>query len=179
MTLYRSVSAGPQGPARTFGVSLGHLQLAEADHWILGLDPRPELACTHLVSEPYRHVAISLTAGLAASSSASVGGAETAPELHAAAEAAVAGKFGRAVLFPGVEKLVGTLTAGEIVELSAIDRVEVLGSGVADDDARVDTREFVRPQFRDGELVLTTTPAAGGVLVPFETRDPTPCCANH
>jgi hypothetical protein len=55
----------------------------------------------------------------------------------------------------------------------------VLGSGAASPDDRLDTRDFVRPQFRSGELILTATPTAGGVLVPFETRNPTPCCANH
>jgi hypothetical protein len=162
VTLYRSVT--------TSGVSLGHPDLASADHWILSLDPRPRLACTHLVTTPHRHVAISLT---------TTGTHETAPELRAAADAAAGGRFGRAVVFPGVENLTGTLTVATILEVSAIDRVEVLGSGAADGDTLVDTRDFVRPQFRDGELVLTTTPAAGGLLVPFETRDPTPCCANH
>jgi hypothetical protein len=166
VTLYRSVAA----VARTFGVSHGHPTLASADHWILSLDPAPELACTHLVQAPHRHVAISLT---------TTGTHDTAPELQPAADAALSGTAGRAVVFAGSDRLVGTLTVAEITTLSAIDRVEVLGSGIADDDARVDTRDFVRPQFRDGDLVLTTTPAAGGVLVPFETRDPTPCCANH
>ncbi|GAA0548915.1 hypothetical protein GCM10010172_33580 [Paractinoplanes ferrugineus] len=166
MTLYRSVSS-----STTTGVSLGHRTLAEADHWILGLADRPRLACTHLVPVPVRHVAISLT------TSGPV--PPTAPELREAATAAADGECGRAVVFPGVEKLIGTLTVARIKELSAIDRVEVLGSGAAADDAPVDTREFVRPQFRAGELVLTTTPAAGGVLVPFETSTPTPCCAGH
>ncbi|WP_433376509.1 hypothetical protein ACQPZX_07960 [Actinoplanes sp. CA-142083] len=158
-------------PARTFGVSLGHRELSEADHWILSLSPAPVVACTHLVSEPYRHVAISLTAA-----------GETFPtsaELQPGADAALTGKFGRAVIFPGSTDLVGTLTVEEILSLSAIAKVEVLGSGGATPDQRVDTCGFVRPQYRFGELVLTTTPAAGGLLVPFETRDPTPCCANH
>jgi hypothetical protein len=55
----------------------------------------------------------------------------------------------------------------------------VLGGGIAEDSDRLDTRDFVRPQFRDGELVLTATPAVGGVLVPFESRNPTPCCGDH
>lgn len=41
------------------------------------------------------------------------------------------------------------------------------------------TRDHVRPQWQDGELVLTLMPAVGGVLVPFEVPDPTPCCADH
>ncbi|WP_307834312.1 hypothetical protein [Paractinoplanes lichenicola] len=152
------------------GVSFGHRQVAEADHWILALDPAPSLACTHLVQTPFPHVAISVT------SSRSY---ETADDLQEGADAAATGKFGRAVIFPGSADLTGRLTVAELLERTAIDRVEVLGSGVADDDAVVDTRDFVRPQYRGGDLVLVTMPAAGGVLVPFETRDPTPCCADH
>jgi len=86
---------------------------------------------------------------------------------------------GRAVLFPGSDRLVGTLSVAEVVTLSAIDRVDVLGSGPADPDTPLATGDFVRPQFHGDELVLVTTPAAGGVLVPFERRNPTPCCAGH
>ena len=166
MTIYHSASAG--GPVS--GVSLGHRELAEADHWILSLDPAPAYACTHLVRDPFPHVAISLT-GVAAP--------ESAPELQVAAESAATAKHGRAVLFPGVERLVGVLSVAEVLALSAIERVEVLGSGIADAAATLDTTDFVRPQWRDGELVLTVVPAAGGVLVPFEVRSPTPCCAEH
>ncbi|XVV14214.1 hypothetical protein ACQP2X_07675 [Actinoplanes sp. CA-131856] len=167
MTLYRSVASTPSSVT---GVSLGHRTTAEADHWILSLDPPPSLACTHLVQSPFPHVAISVV---------SPESPPTEPGLQAAADAASSGKFGRAVIFQGSDQLVGRLTVSEILKISAIDRVEVLGSGVASDGDIVDTRDFVRPQYRNGELVLTTTPAVGGVLVPFETRDPTPCCADH
>lgn len=171
MTRYRSVVAGASvAPARTIGVSLGHRQLSEADHWILALSPAPLYGCTHLVQEPFRHVAISLV---------TAGTFEVEPVLSVAADAAATGKFGRAVIFPGSGELVGTLTVAEVLARSAIDKVEVLGSGAAPEDAHIDTGGFVRPQYRFGELVLTTTPAAGGILVPFETRDPTPCCAGH
>ena len=86
---------------------------------------------------------------------------------------------GRAVVFPGSELLVGTLSVASVIALSAIDRVEVLGSGPAAADTLIETDDFVRPQFIGDELVLVTTPAVGGVLVPFECRDPTPCCAGH
>lgn len=158
MTVYRS---------GVVGVSLGHRELAEADHWILSLDPPPAWACTHLVREPSAHVAISLT-----------GAAALDPSLTPSPQAA-AGVAGRAVLFPGVEKLVGTLSVAAVLELSAIDAVEVLGSGPADPDALLDTGDFIRPVHRAGRLVLTTTPAVGDRLVPFETRNPTPCCAAH
>jgi hypothetical protein len=152
------------------GVSLGHRELSEADHWIRSLDPAPTLACTHLVRVPYPHVAISLTG---------VEVPATAPELREAAELATAGGSGRAVLFPGVAKLTGVLTVAEVLALSAIDRVEVLGGGTPDPSTPIDTGDFVRPQWQDGRLVLTTAPAAGGRLVPFETRNPTPCCGEH
>ncbi|MEV4344061.1 hypothetical protein AB0J83_06240 [Actinoplanes sp. NPDC049596] len=164
MTLYRSVAS------TVAGVSLGHREVASADHWILSLEPQPQVACTHLVKNPFPHVAISLVG---------VSGFETDAELQAAADEALSGKFGRAVVFPGSSALTGKLTVAEVLATTAIDRVDVLGSGPADDSDILDTRDFVRPQYRNGELVLTTTPAAGGVLVPFETRDPTPCCAGH
>ena len=152
-----------------FGVSLGQRELSEADHWILSLSPRPELACTHLVREPFPHVAISL----------SIAAGATAPELAAAAAAAASDPFGRAVLFPGWDALAGVLSVESVLSVSAIDRVEVLGAGPADPGTELDTGGFVRPQYRHGELVLVTTPAAGGRLVPFESRDPTRCCAAH
>jgi hypothetical protein len=85
----------------------------------------------------------------------------------------------RAVVFPGSASLTGSLTVAEVLSATAIDRVEVLGGTPADPDARLDTGDYVRPIWRDGELVLPVMPAAGGRLVPFETRNPTPCCADH
>ncbi|WP_250009602.1 hypothetical protein [Actinoplanes sp. M2I2] len=167
MTLYRSAAGLP---ATTVGMSLGHREVGAADHWILSLDPPPALACTHLVTSPFPHVAISL---------AGASPVETPADLRVAADEAMNGKFGRAVVFGGSSELTGTLTVAEVLDRSVIDRVEVLGSGVADPGLRLDTRDFVRPQFRGGELVLVTMPAVGGTLVPFETRDPTPCCADH
>ena len=125
--------------------------VAAAEHWILSQDPVPAVACTHLRQDPRPHVAVTLDAAAG----------------------------GRAVRFAGVDALVGTLTVAEVLAGSAIDRVEVLGGAPAPPEAVLDTRDHVRPQWRDGELVLTVMPAAGGRLVPFETRDPTPCCAAH
>jgi hypothetical protein len=78
-----------------------------------------------------------------------------------------------------VDVLVGTLTVAEVLASSAIDRVAVLGGSAAEPSAVLDTQGYVRPQWRGGELVLTVMPAAGGRLVPFEKRHPTPCCAAH
>ena len=156
------------------GVSLGHRGLAEADHWIRSLAPPPVLACTHLVRVPFPHVAISLVGPHPAADAA-----PSAPELLEAAALAATGGSGRAVIFPGVQRLVGVLTVGEVLALSAIDRIEVLGGEPPDESTPLDTGDFVRPQWRDGELVLTVTPAAGGRLVPFESQHPTACCAGH
>ncbi|MER5396354.1 hypothetical protein [Streptomyces sp. NPDC002599] len=98
---------------------------------------------------------------------------------HAAAEHR-ARTGGRAVLYPGVDALTGALTVTRLLEVSAVDQVAVLGSpeGAAM-EARLVTRDHVRPEWREGRLVLAAMPAAGGTLVPFEVSDPTPCCADH
>ena len=192
MTIYRSTAG--LDDLRVVGVSLAHPDTAAAEHWLASLVSQPVLACTHLVQSPSPHVALSLgfaSSGAAASAleAASASASEAASEGAATAAFAAAGaaaaaahegrQSGRAVIYPGVDVLVGTLSVGEILAVSAITRVEVLGGGIADPAALVDTGDFVRPQWRAGELILTTTPAAGDRLVPFETRNPTPCCAAH
>jgi hypothetical protein len=156
-----------EGDPVLHGVSLGHPDTVTAEHWLASLSPAPVLACTHLVRSPQPHVALSLVL------------AGDPPGPHSAEAVAQHTVSGRAVLFPGVESLVGTLSVAEVLALSAIERVEVLGSGPADPATLIDTGDFVRPQWRAGVLTLTTTPASGGRLVPFETRNPTPCCAAH
>ena len=180
MTIYRSASApagAPSVPAGlpVVGVSRRHRDLAEADHWIRSLDPAPLMACTHLVREPFPHVAVSLVDA----SSALSGVIETQPALQAAADLAAVSTSGRAVIFPGAENLVGTLRVADVLALSAIERIEVLGGEVAAPEMLLETHDFVRPQYRAGQLILTAMPSAGGRLVPFETRNPTPCCAAH
>jgi hypothetical protein len=158
----RLSAADPAG-LRAVGVSLGHRDLAAADHWILSLDPRPVMACTHLVRSPFPHVAISLTG---------VGADLDLPPMPDLTD-------GRAVVYPGVRTLTGSLTVAAVLSESAIDRIEILGGGAPAPSTILDTNDFVRPQWRAGELILTTMPAAGDRLVPFESRHPTPCCATH
>jgi hypothetical protein len=124
--------------------------IAAAEHWIATSD-LSAAACTLLVYLPHPHVEV-----------------VTAPREGA-----------RAVRYPGVDALTGSLTVAEVVTRSAIDRVEMLGSGPADPSLVLDTDDFVRPIWRDGSLVLTVMPATDGHVVPFETRNPTPCCAAH
>lgn len=94
------------------------------------------------------------------------------PEAGAAAAVAdLLGGRGRAVVFPGVEALVGELPVEEVVARSAIDAVVSLGGPVGPGTALV-TRDFVRPRLQRGRWVLTVQPYAGGAVVPFE--DPVP-----
>lgn len=145
-------------------VSLGHPDTATAEHWLATLSPAPLLACTHWARTPKPHVAWSL-----------VFASPVVSDLPAAGPL----RDGRAVIFPGSAALIGDLTVAAILDLSAITRVEILGGGVADAATLVRTGDFVRPLWRNDELVLLTMPAAGDTLVPFETRNPTPCCAGH
>lgn len=86
---------------------------------------------------------------------------------------------GRAVCFPGSGELRGVVSVAHIRQVSAVDEVRVLAGGVAEGAALVETRDFVRPRYADGRLVLDTQLAAGGRLICFEIPNPTPCCADH
>ncbi|MGP4047636.1 hypothetical protein [Streptomyces sp. 2A115] len=160
------------------GVDAGVRDLRDADHLLqvmaaeLAL-PEGGFGCTHLVRGERPRVLLSFTTA----------DPETARRLTAKGYEVTAGapdEVGRAVVYPGVDALTGTVTVAELLSASAIDRVTALGSpGDPPSDQRVMTRSHVRPQWQNGELVLTLMPAAGGMLVPFEVPDPTPCCANH
>ncbi|MEV6850122.1 hypothetical protein [Actinoplanes sp. NPDC051411] len=84
------------------------------------------------------------------------------------------GHSGRPVLFPGVRDRTGTMPVAELLAISAIDDVRVIGGPPATPSALIDTRDFVRPQWEHGRLVLIATPAPGGHIAPFEvpTRPP-------
>ncbi|CAL9594397.1 hypothetical protein [Streptomyces sp. enrichment culture] len=136
--------------------------------------PEGTFGCTHLLREGRPRVAVSLTlpAEGALRDQLATRGYDVTDGLP--------DTVGRAVLYPGVEALTGTLTVAELLARSAIDRVAVLGAPDGPDpDTRLVTRDHVRPQWRHGELVLSAMPATGGTLVPFEVPDPTPCCADH
>ena len=174
------------------GLDLGHPTVREAEHWLAELPavlghPAGLVACTHLVHGSRGRVVLSVAADVPIDVSAlparpdgpepdgTDGAALTAAAEHAARRA------GRAVHYPGVETLVGTVTVADLLATSAIERVVVLGTpGVSPDPGTlVDTRDFVRPQWTDGRLTLVATPAPDGRIAPFEVPNPTPCCAAH
>jgi hypothetical protein len=87
---------------------------------------------------------------------------------------------GRAVVFPGSTSIGGTTTVGALLAATRIDRVQVLGSMDEPESGTVlVTRDFLRPRWSDGDLVLHAQPAVGGTLVPFEGPNPRPCCVDH
>jgi hypothetical protein len=165
-------------------ISLGHATTVEAGHWLHEFlkdagSPDDLVACTHFARTPRPHVAVSLaTAELPAGTLPA-----TPPEYAEAAEqAAVAHgsrRSGRAVRYPGVDELVATLTVGELLARSAIEQVILLGGAPPAADTLVDTRDFVRPEWRDGRLTLVAAPAGPGRIAPFEVPDPAVCCADH
>ncbi|MFJ9374555.1 hypothetical protein [Streptomyces sp. NPDC101455] len=192
----------PSGVHPVIGVDAGTTTLREADHLIrdltttLGLPPGT-VACTHLIrTDARRGTAVSLALPEGGSAE-EVWQRLTATEMSAAlddrrhgpAEAAAlaaaehaARRSGRAVLFPGSDQLTGTVTVADLLQLSAVDRVIVVGatSGDSPDPViPVQTQDHVRPEWREGQLVLALVPAAGNTLAPFEVPNPTPCCADH
>jgi hypothetical protein len=66
------------------------------------------------------------------------------------------------------------MTVRDLLAASAIDAVEVLGGPPADPDSVLDTRDFVRPRWSDGRLVLIATPAPDGRIAPFEVPPAAP-----
>lgn len=163
-------------------VDAGVTDLRAADHLLHTLAaelalPEGAFGCTHLVRGDRPRVALSLTLP-------SEPLLRTAQERLTAqgyeVEPGVPDALGRAVIYPGASELTGTLTVAQVLARSAIDRVTVLGSpSTPAPETRLVTWDHVRPQWQNGDLVLTAMPAVGGTLVPFEVPAPTPCCADH
>jgi hypothetical protein len=184
------------------GLDLEHLDERRADHDLLELvrslpDGDVTEAATHWASAEGPHVALSVALDgrslepllqrlpelgerwCAVVAGEVHGDAALAGATDAARKAHVARTSGRVVLFPGSAALVGTLPVRDLLDRSAVDRVQVLTAAEAAPDAVVDTRGHVRPTWQRGQLVLLAQPAVGDRLVPYESPDPTPCCADH
>ncbi|GII24588.1 hypothetical protein [Planosporangium mesophilum] len=160
------------------GLDLDHDSVEAAEHWLHELvqrlgRPAGLVACTHLVYEPHPHVALSLSQPVEVDGGPHTAGARTAAARHEARSG------GRAVYYPGVDALTGTLTVAEVIERSAVERVVMLGGAEAAPETVLHTLDYVRPTWTDGRLTLVTRPAPEGSLVPFELKYSTPCCADH
>ncbi|MGY1651036.1 hypothetical protein [Geodermatophilus sp. SYSU D01119] len=176
--------------------------LAEVEHRLLDLGRRvgaTEVA-THVVrADGTGHHAGSLrvpaVAGLAGAVAAwaGPGGAvvlsgdgddavlgDPAHAAHAAgvARAHRARTSGRLVRFPGQDGLPDRFPLAELTARCAVEAVHLLG--VADDPALVlRTRGHVRPEFRDGVLVLVVNAWDDREVCPFEPPVQRECCADH
>lgn len=104
---------------------------------------------------------------------------ELLDDLQSAARAHRGRTSGRVVVFPGDHVLLGTVSVADVTLWSDVDRVELVTGGQVDPALPLVTRDFLRPRWERGDLVLHVQPAAGGTVVPFETPFPTPCCADH
>ncbi|HEV7907684.1 MAG TPA: hypothetical protein VGP03_06060 [Pseudonocardiaceae bacterium] len=187
----------------TFGVDAGSPSLREADHLIhelvdrLGL-PAGTVACTHLIRTGRPHVAISFDVpggswrdavaefAVERSAGAALDDRRTGPDDLASAAAVAAAEHasrtgGRAVVYPGVDGLTGTVAVADVLSSSAVGRLVMLGgqAGEATGHDLLVTRDHVRPEWRDGVLTLATMPTGAGSVTPFEVPDPTPCCVDH
>lgn len=192
------------GVRSVIGVDAGTATLREADHLIHGLLGRLALtadvfACTHLHrTDERRGTTVSLAVADADAEAVWQEVVTTLPEgtglaladrVHGPAAAVDGARLaatappdsGRAVVYPGVEHLTGTVTAADLLDRTAIERLVVMGAPAAElpPATEVMTQDHVRPEWRAGVLTLTLVPAAGGLLAPFEVPNPTPCCADH
>jgi hypothetical protein len=105
------------------------------------------------------------------------------PELRLGLEEAVErhqGRIGgRVVVFPGDHLLLGTVSVADATLWTDIDRVEHLDGVPADPRLPLHTRNFLRPRWHRGQLVLPVQRSHGDAVVPFETPFATPCCPDH
>lgn len=191
----------PSGVHSVIGVDAGTTTLREADHLIrdlaitLGLPPGT-VACTHLIrTETRRGTAVSFALPEEGSAeeawqrlTATEMGAALDDRRHGPAEPAAlaaaehaARRSGRAVLYPGVEHLTGTVTVADLLKSTAIDQLTVVGAPLTTPDPTTPilTQDHVRPEWHEGRLILAVVPAVGNTLAPFEVPNPTPCCADH
>lgn len=191
-----SVAVDGVGPV-VLGFAAGHTDRAELEHVLADVVQRygpVVLACTHIVDGRWAG-SVQLTgpapdpAGLAnelgvafavsRSSSGAVGDHAWRSGAEQAADRMRTRTEGRAVVFPGQDRLVGEVAVDDVPGLSAIDAVVGI-AGTPTAGATLVTREFVRPVLLGGRLVLEVRPiGADGAVAPFEVPNPTPCCANH
>ena len=184
------------GPV-VLGFAAGHTERAELEQVLAEVVQRygpVVLACTHIVDGRWAgsvqlagpapdaaRLANELGVALAVSPSSSGAAGDHAWRSGAeqAADRMRTRSEGRAVIFPGQDRLVGQVPVDDVPGLSAIDAVVGI-AGTPTAGATLVTREFVRPVLLGGRLVLEVRPiGADGAVAPFEVPNPTPCCADH
>ena len=165
---------------------LGALDVVVASHVAsTGGEPHQVLtvAAADLTADEVEDALQVVGSGFDVSAVLGAGSYDGPPELRGGLDAAAAqhatATHGRVVVFPGDHLLQGTVSVADVTLWSDIDRVEDLTGLAVDPRTPLVTRDFLRPRWQGGELVLHVQPAVGGTVVPFETPFPTPCCADH
>lgn len=179
------------------GIDTEFTTLAEAEHALLGLGsavalPPDAMVCTHEVRDGAPHYAVSITLSTPPNLDlveairhqfpgcpVSSDGSAAPAGIQQAIDEVERRHGGRAFAFPGSGGLRGVLAIRAALERSALDRVTVLGGAPADPDDQLLTRDFVRPRWVSGELVLAVLPAGPNTVAPFEVPNPTACCGGH
>jgi hypothetical protein len=174
---------------RTIALDEGWTTTSQAEHGarervsLLGLSI--VLACTHFVpADGSRPPRVAVTMQLAEPGDNPVRSPVATHEsagvdLDRVLAAHLTRRSGRAFVFPGMAELERTVSVEMLLARTAVDDVVLLGGVTAAGPDRIDTQNFLRPEFSAGRLVLRVRPSAGGELVPFEQPHPTPCCADH
>lgn len=147
----------------------------DAEHAVAGTGGEVTLAATHFASSTSTVLVTVEVGGVVdVLGAASQGDADRVRRLHTDR------RGGRLFVFPGADRLVGVMTVGELVAGSAVEQVVMIGARERVPDAqRIDTQGYVRPELVDGVVRLVVRPASGGLVIPFEQPNPTPCCADH
>jgi hypothetical protein len=96
---------------------------------------------------------------------------------RAAVEQARRGEGGRAVRFPGQDRLAAPLHVNEVPLVSSVHAL-LPAAGVLAPDAVLDPGGYLRPRFVAGRLVLDVRPGPGGTVVPVE-RASVHTCSGH
>jgi hypothetical protein len=178
------------------GLDPGATTVRDAEHVLHellegGLGERGTLvACTHFIRDAANpHVALSIVGDVDIDALPDGLGlawkdGQRGPEALATGAAAALAEHeartgGRAVEYPGRPMLTGSVPVWKVLAASAIDEVVVIGGPPCAPDTLVHTRDFVRPEWRSGKLVLATTPAAYGGIAPFEIPNPSGCYCEH
>jgi hypothetical protein len=159
------------------GRSFGHSRTSEAEHWLSELSQPVLAACTHFVRKPFAHVALSIEVAVPATFPAQP--VEFREAALWASEQHRLRLSGRAFWYPGRDLMTGDLKVAEMLALSGIEAIKVLGGEPPQPDTVVETRDFVRPQWMDGKLTLVAAPAGQGRIAPFEVANPMDCCQDH
>ncbi len=80
------------------------------------------------------------------------------------------GNDGRYIALDGIREVEGTRTVEELIEMTAIDRIETLSGKSLPPEAIVDTQNWVRPVLKEGLVILEVIPVNGHWRAPHKKK---------